>query len=97
MSDEASYDSRADTLDHIQLVRNYISVFIVEMLRRGERHDASKFTEAEKPTLDAVLPLLAKIAYGSAEYEALKARAKPALITTISTIPTTPSITGRKA
>jgi hypothetical protein len=76
---EVVYDSRVDTLDHVQLVRNYVSMFIVEMLKRSERHDASKFTEAEKPTLDAVLPLLKKIAYGSPEYAALKERAKPAL------------------
>jgi Family of unknown function (DUF5662) len=79
MNDEALYDSRAETLDHVQLVRNYVNMFIVEMLKRSERHDASKLTEAEKPTLDVVLPLLKQIAYGSPEYEALKERAKPAL------------------
>jgi Family of unknown function (DUF5662) len=79
MSDHTAYDSRADTLAHIQLVRDHLGTFVVEMLKRGARHDASKLTPAEKPAFDLVLPLLAGVAYGSPEYQALVERVKPAL------------------
>ena len=75
----ASYDSRADTLAHIKLVRDYLDTFIVEMLHRGARHDASKLTAAEKPAFDLVIPLLTGVAYGSPEYQELVERVKPAL------------------
>lgn len=79
MSNEAKYDSRADTLAHIHLVRDHLDTFIAEMLKRGARHDASKLTPAEKPTFDMLLPLLTGLSYGSVEYRALVKRAKPAL------------------
>jgi hypothetical protein len=49
------------------------------MLRRGRLHDASKFSDAEKPSLDAALPLLRGVAYGSPEYQAVVDRVAPAL------------------
>ena len=81
MSDqsESSHDSRADTLAHIALVRDHLDSFVTEMLKRGARHDSSKLTPAEKPTFDRVLPLLAGVAYGSAEYQALLDNAKQML------------------
>jgi hypothetical protein len=79
MPDHPSYDSRADTLAHIHLVRDRIDTFVAEMLRRAGRHDASKLTAAEKPAFDRVLPLLAGVPYGSAEYRALVEGMKPAL------------------
>ena len=79
MSDRPAYDSRADTLAHIHAVRNRISVFVAAMLERGRVHDASKLSPEEKPAFDEVIPLLAGVAYGSAEYEALVRRMGPAL------------------
>jgi len=79
MSDQPCYDSRGDTLAHIALVRDHLDTFAAEMLKRGTRHDASKLTPAEKPTFDQVLPLLAGVAYGSPQYQALLERAKPML------------------
>jgi hypothetical protein len=73
------YDSRADSLAHIHDVRDNIGVFIAEMLRRGRDHDASKFSDAEKPLLDEVLPLLDGVAYGSPAWEDVVNRAAPAL------------------
>ena len=75
MSDQPGFDSRADTLAHIALVRDHLDSFVTEMLKRGGRHDASKLTPAEKPTLDLVLPLLVGVSYGSPEYQALLDRA----------------------
>ena len=74
-----AYDSRADSLAHIHHVRDNIDVFVAEMLRRGRVHDASKFSDAEKPRLDEVLPLLQGVAYGSSAWEELINRAAPAL------------------
>ena len=79
MDDRSDYDSRADTLAHIQGVRDNIGTFVAEMLERGRVHDASKLEEPEKSTFDRVIPQLAGLAYGSPEYEALVERARPAL------------------
>ena len=74
-----SYDSRADTLAHIHHVRDNIGTFIAEMLRRGRAHDASKFSDAEKPAFDEVLPALAGVTYVSPEFQAVLDRVGPAL------------------
>jgi hypothetical protein len=74
-----AYDSRADSLAHIHQVRDNIDVFVAEMLRRGRVHDASKFSDVEKPRLDEVLPLLQGVAYGSPAWEEVINRAAPAL------------------
>ncbi len=79
MSNEDAYDSRADTLAHIHRVRDRIGVFVSEMLARPRAHDASKLEEPDKAVLDRVLPLLDGVAYGSPEYEAVVASARPAL------------------
>lgn len=79
MDKSDAYDSRADTLAHIHKVRDNIDVFVAEMLARGCRHDASKLEEPEKSTFDAVIPLIAGLAYGSPAYEAVVERARPAL------------------
>ena len=79
MSSQITYDSRADTLAHVAVVRDHLDSFVAEMLKRGARHDASELAPAEKPTFDRVLPLLAGVAYGSAQYEALLEQAQPML------------------
>jgi hypothetical protein len=79
MNEASRYDSRADTLAHIQMVRDRLDVFAAELLRRGSVHDASKFSDAEKPAFDRVLPLLPGIPYGSPAYLALEETIRPAL------------------
>ena len=74
-----AYDSRADTLAHIHAVRDAIDLFVAAMLERGRVHDASKFSPAEKPAFDEIMPLGPGVAYGSPEYEALVRRMGPAL------------------
>jgi Family of unknown function (DUF5662) len=76
---KAPYDSRADSLAHIHHVRNNIETFVVEMLRRGRVHDASKFSDVEKPALDEAMPLLAGVAYGSPEWRSVLDRVGPML------------------
>jgi hypothetical protein len=79
MTDTPAYDSRADILAHIMQVRDRLDMFATELLRRGSVHDASKFSDAEKPAFDLVTPLLPGVTYGSPEYRALEDRVRPAL------------------
>ncbi len=74
-----SYDSTADTLRHMAEVRSRLEVFVVEMLRRGRVHDASKFSPEEKPAFDEAIPAIQGLTYGSPEYLAVVARVRPAL------------------
>ncbi len=75
----SDYDSTAETLAHIHAVRDRLEIFGAALLARGRTHDASKLGPEEKPTLDAVFPLLRGLSYGSPEWNALVARARPAL------------------
>ena len=52
---------------------------VAGMLARGRAHDASKLEEPEKAMFDEAIPLLADLAYGSPEYEALVERLRPGL------------------
>jgi len=80
VGDAPPYDSRADILAHIHLVRDRLDACAAELLRRGTAHDASKLSDAEKPAFDLVTPLLPGVAYGSAEFSALEQRIRPALL-----------------
>jgi hypothetical protein len=73
------YDSRAASLAHIHHVRDNIETFVAEMLRRGRVHDASKFSDAEKPALDEAMPLLKGVAYGSPEWNSIIDQLRPML------------------
>jgi hypothetical protein len=75
----SSFDSRAETLQHILDVRANLDAFVSEMLRRGRVHDASKLSDAEKPAFDEAIPLLQGVAYGSPEYTEVVRRLAPAL------------------
>jgi hypothetical protein len=74
-----SYDSREDTLKHIERVRKYLDVLIMAVVMRKEGHDASKLESPEKETFDRVTPLLAGLTYGSDEYKAMLAEMQVAL------------------
>jgi hypothetical protein len=47
-------DSTRTTQDHVQKVRDNISRFVSDMIRRGEVHDMSKYEDPEKVLLDAI-------------------------------------------
>jgi hypothetical protein len=74
-----SYDSTADTLRHMAEVRSRLETAVVELLRRGRVHDASKFTPEEKPAFDEAIPAIRGLAYGSPAYNEVVARVRPAL------------------
>ncbi len=75
----SGYDSRADTLAHIQAVRDNLETFVAALLARGRVHDASKLEAEEKPVFDRVFPLLEGVEYGSAQWDAVIEQARPAL------------------
>ena len=73
------YDSRADTLEHIHLVRNKIGIAAAELLQRGGDHDLSKLGPEEKPAFDRETPKLKSLTYGTPEYKASLEALGPAL------------------
>lgn len=74
-----SYDSRADTLAHIQRVKALLFLCRLNLVSRGDDHDLSKLEEPEKSVFDACTIKLKSIPYGSDEYKAALAELKPAL------------------
>ena len=79
MSTETKYDSRADTLAHIDRVQTLIQTAINNLAVRAVKHDLSKLEEPEKSTFDECTLKLKAMAYGSDEYKAALAELKPAL------------------
>jgi len=73
------YDSREDTLKHIENVRRFINKLIPRIIDRGVTHDKSKLESPEKEYFDKYTPKLADCAYLSAEYKQYLAELKPAL------------------
>ena len=74
------YDSTAETLRHIHRVRDHLNTVVACLLERGRVHDASKFSEIEKPILDRIYPKLRGLSYGSPPYVALVKEAWPGLL-----------------
>ena len=64
-----SYDSKNDTLAHIEKVQEFIGRFNTELHQRGINHDQSKLSEEEKPYFDIYTPKLKNCTYGSDEYK----------------------------
>jgi len=74
-----SYDSTADTLEHIQKVQERIYAVTNNLMDRGFRHDASKLQEPEKSGFDVLREKLDTLVYGSPEYYAAVAEGKPTI------------------
>ncbi len=79
MDTERIYDSTADTLAHIDRVRELLGECRENLRRRGVVHDASKLGSPEKEIFDRVTPRLRGMTYGSEEYRASLEEMKPAL------------------
>src|SRR5690606_13389318 len=73
------YDSRADTLAHIERVQHYLGYFIGELAFRGSIHDQSRLEHPEKSAFDIATPRLRDLEYGSDAYKAALADLQPAL------------------
>lgn len=63
------YDSRPDTYEHIGKVRGYLTQAVENLLRRAQRHDASKLVPPEVEAFDIATPKLAGLTYGTDEYK----------------------------
>lgn len=74
-----SYDSSADTLAHIEMVRLYISVVIGNLKHRASVHDESALIEPEKTFYDVWRPRLSSVPHNSPEYLAYLEKAHEGL------------------
>lgn len=66
----AEYDSRMDTLKHIDRVRELLKDAEDNLFRRATDHDKSKLGSPEREIFDQVTPRLKGLTYGSDEYKA---------------------------
>jgi hypothetical protein len=73
------YDSRADTLDHVNKVQDYMKRAIDNLAHRAITHDASKLVDPEKAAWDEATPKLAELTYGTEEYRASLREIRPAV------------------
>jgi len=73
------YDSKGDTLEHIQKVASLLLDVTHRLMSRAKFHDASKLEEPEKPYFDKWTPKLSGVTYGSDEYREMLAAMKPAI------------------
>lgn len=73
------YDSKNDTIAHIQRVRMYLYSFIQCIIKRSWNHDNSKLLPPEKELFDIYTPKLKDLTYGSDEYKKCLSELKPAL------------------
>ena len=64
-----SYDSKADTLEHIRKVSQNLNNFASNLLDRANNHDESKLHSPEKELFDELTPRLKSLTYGSDEYK----------------------------
>ena len=72
-------DSRKDTLEHIDKVQSRIGTVSLCLAKRALAHDASKLEEPEKSGYDQLVANLADLTYGTDEYRAALAAAKPVI------------------
>jgi hypothetical protein len=72
-------DSRPDTWQHIETVRAWLHRCVLDLLRRGQRHDHSKLAPPELEAFDRMTPGLAETTVGTPEYEDARAALGAAL------------------
>lgn len=74
-----AHDSTHDTIAHINKVQVLIAEFQFALDTRAAVHDASKLQEPEKSGYDQLTADLKDIVYGTDEYRAALAAAKPVI------------------
>ena len=62
------YDSKFDTITHIERVSDLLMAFATELRSRGAIHDDSKLSYPEKDGFDEATPKLKALTYNSPEY-----------------------------
>ncbi len=73
------YDSREDTLKHIDFVRGHIITICKNFEKRGINHDKSALESPEKDFYDLWRPVLNNIPYNTPEYTRTLQELQPAL------------------
>ena len=73
------YSCVPDTLKHMKNVRYAIGLLRKKLVYRGKIHDRSKVEDPELEYFNKYTPMLAKIEYGSKEYQESIDNLKPAL------------------
>lgn len=68
-----------ETMQHIDKIRHYLNIIIVELLQRGENHDRSKMSPEEIDIFVEYTPKLKTCTYQSEEYRSHLAAMRPAL------------------
>lgn len=68
-----------ETYKHIDTVREYINSFVEELIKRGENHDATKLESPELEIFGEFGGNLAKLEYGSKEYNDNLEKVRPAI------------------
>ena len=79
MSSSVRQNGRLATFRHIETVRNYINLFVRELLSRGEHHDQTKLENFEAKLFEEVSHELRGLTYGSPEYAESLKKLEPAL------------------
>jgi hypothetical protein len=79
MLSQQELSTNAETQKHIETVRKYLRMFAVELLKRGEQHDATKLGDEERPTFAEYTSKLKGMTYGSDEYKKCLEEMSPAL------------------
>ena len=66
-------ECKVETIKHIENVRKYIRIFTDALTSRGVKHDSTKLDSPEVEVFTECTPKLAKLTYGTPEYnESLK-------------------------
>jgi hypothetical protein len=64
------FDCTCTVFEHRSKVSHYLEMFIIQLARRSQEHDATKLLEPEKSMFDEFIPKLQQIQYGTEEYKA---------------------------
>ena len=73
------YSSEPETLEHIENVSKSITEICAHLVKRAEKHDASKLKAPELKYFNKYTPLLKKMEYGSEGFKKSLEELKPAL------------------
>ena len=74
-----TYDSTADTKQHIEAVQEFLTAIIWKLDERRAFHDRSKLESPEKESFDEFTPRLKALTYGSDEYKSCLEAMRPTL------------------
>jgi hypothetical protein len=80
MNRESILESDKETLKHINRVRDFLDLFIFDLIERAKHHDKSKLESPEREIFGENFQRLSEVEYGSPEYNECKERVMPAIL-----------------